>query len=82
MYQEIFCIDDDHYLHVGDNAHGRPCNSSIGPDDAYDDYWECDELEDPVNGWRCIGCGRWWREMPDLEPEGLCALKHMRHEEE
>lgn len=73
---EFAKVEDDHFIHVGENADGEPCNSSVSPAwmQGFDD-------EESRGYWRCLGCGAWWPDgsMPhDMESEGLSALRHMR----
>ena len=74
---EFVCVDDAHYIHLGVNPDtGRSCNSSIGPAS-----WSQIDMFEDGRGWRCIGCNRWWAEMPEpvsLKPMGLMALTKMR----
>jgi hypothetical protein len=68
--EDLVCVDDTHYLHVGDNPDtGRPCNSSVSPSSLRG-------LCEP--GWRCLGCNSWWRRMPEAAPLGLAALAMLR----
>lgn len=67
--RELVCIEEDHYLHVGENGEGQPCNSSVAP---------CWMQDMDGSGWSCLGCGCWWPSMPKMEPEGLAALRYMR----
>lgn len=77
-HPDFACVDETHYIHLEEIEPGHPCNSSIGPYDG-DDF---DEDDDRPRGWQCIGCHAWWPKMPDMEPEGLAALCHMRKREE
>lgn len=70
---DIACVDDTHYIHLEEIEPGRFCNSSIGPA-----AWDGGEIEE---GWSCIGCGQWWESMPEMEQEGLAALRHMQESE-
>jgi len=70
---ELVCVDDTHYLHISVNPDtGKPCNSSVGPAAWQDIHGEDSE------GWRCIGCGKWWRKMPEMEELGLFALSKLK----
>lgn len=75
---EFACVDETHYIHLGINEKtGRPCNSSVGPSSFAGFY------EDEAGGaWYCLGCCRFFDEMPQMDAEGLAALCHMRPAED
>lgn len=64
-HPEIACIDEGHYLHVR-------CGSSIMLRADFDDVYDDDN-----DGWECIGCHAWFPRMPEMQREGLEALRYL-----